>query len=244
MWEFFGGAQDQLHTDITIPTGSVGDATEAARRAKQNGFETLKIKVGGSSLNADLERLAAIGNAFPGSALLLDANCAYSAPEALELLAGLGELKSRVTLFEQPTARGDLDAMRKVMVDGQVEVAADESAASPSDVVRIANSGAASAINIKTMKCGLLPALDMVAVARSHGLKLMVGGMVESQLCMSVSACVAGGLGGFDWVDLDTPLFMKQTPWQGGYEQTRDRLRLDHIVQGHGVRYRTPRRAC
>jgi hypothetical protein len=63
----------------------------------------------------------------------------------------------------------------------------------------------------------------------------MVGGMVETELCMSTSACFAAGLGGFAFVDLDTPLFMQSRPLRGGYEQRGARLTLGSIQAGHGV---------
>jgi L-alanine-DL-glutamate epimerase-like enolase superfamily enzyme len=60
----------------------------------------------------------------------------------------------------------------------------------------------------------------MCAAARASGLGLMIGGMVETPLAMTVSACLAAGQGGFAFVDLDTPFFMKRLPtvgsWGGG----------------------------
>ena len=46
----------------------------------------------------------------------------------------------------------------------------------------------------------------------------MIGGMVESPLSMTLSAHLVRGLGRFDWVDLDTPLFMKEHPFNGGIQ--------------------------
>ncbi|MCU0490207.1 MAG: hypothetical protein MUD01_01270 [Chloroflexaceae bacterium] len=52
---------------------------------------------------------------------------------------------------------------------------------------------------------------------------------------MSTSACFAAGLGGFSFVDLDTPMFMAENPFDGGFAQHGAFLRLDHITAGHGV---------
>jgi L-Ala-D/L-Glu epimerase len=90
-------------------------------------------------------------------------------------------------------------------------------------------------INIKLMKCGIAEALDIAAIARAAGMGLMIGGMVESTLAMTVSACFAAGLGGFSFVDLDTPLFMAETPLVGGMRYEGARITLDHIEAGHGV---------
>ena len=114
-------------------------------------------------------------------------------------------------------------------------VAADESAGSARDVLAVVAARAADVINIKTMKCGIVEALDMIAVARAAGLGLMIGGMVESKLSMTVSACLAAGQGGFSFVDLDTPWFMKDSPLSGGWVESGAALRVDHLTSGHGV---------
>ena len=94
---------------------------------------------------------------------------------------------------------------------------------------------AAGAINIKLMKGGVAAALDIVAVAQAAGLKLMIGGNVESILAMTVSACFAAGQGGFDFADLDTPLFMAENPFEGGFAMAGGTLSVAHLAAGHGV---------
>jgi hypothetical protein len=57
---------------------------------------------------------------------------------------------------------------------------------------------------------------------------------------MTASACLAGGLGGFSYVDLDTPLFLADDPFEGGFEDAWPHLRLGGIAEGHGVVWRGP----
>jgi len=239
MWAFFGGAEATLVSDITVPTGDVSEAVRSTLEARAMGFDVLKVKVGGASLDRDAERLVAIGSAAPNADLVIDANGAYTADEALRLLGLIGKTRERVRLFEQPTAQHDLEGLRQVMVDGKLDVAADESVRTARDVVKLAALGAVSAVNVKIMKSGLGESLDIITLARQHGLRLMVGGMVESELAMSVSACLAAGIGGFSWVDLDTPLFMRDAPFVGGFERAapprRNVLSVDVIEVGHGV---------
>jgi L-Ala-D/L-Glu epimerase len=90
-------------------------------------------------------------------------------------------------------------------------------------------------LNIKLMKMGIAEALDVVGIARAAGLGLMIGGMVESILAMTCSACFAAGLGGFTFVDLDTPMFLAVNPFDGGFAQQGATLALDQIAMGHGV---------
>ena len=131
--------------------------------------------------------------------------------------------------------------MRRVREHGGVPIAADESACSAADVLELIGARAVDAINIKTMKCGIVEAMALIARARAAGLGLMIGGMVESKLSMTVSACLAAGVGGFAHVDLDTPWFMKNAPLEGGWLERGATLRLDEISAGHGVASSLPR---
>lgn len=94
-------------------------------------------------------------------------------------------------------------------------VAADESVSSPEQALRMAKERAAQVINVKLMKAGLLAAWDIALIAKGSGLGLMIGGMVESQLAMGCAAHLAAGVGGFKFVDLDTPLWLKASPMRG-----------------------------
>ena len=63
----------------------------------------------------------------------------------------------------------------------------------------------------------------------------MVGAMVETRLATGAAACLAAGVGGFSFVDLDTPLFLAADPIAGGYAQVGERIDLRPIVLGHGA---------
>jgi L-alanine-DL-glutamate epimerase-like enolase superfamily enzyme len=238
LFHFFGGKSGTLLTDITIVTGDAEHARSAAARAVASGFLTLKVKVGGGPLSRDVERLAAIAAAAPSARLVLDANASLSAGEAVELVKSIG--KDRIALFEQPTARDDLDGLRAVRERAGVKVAADESVRLASDVGLLARAQAVDVVNVKITKAGLLEAWDVVSAARAAGLGLMIGGMVETPLAMTVSACLAGGIGGFSFVDLDTPLFMKNVPTEGGFRQEGPLLDVTGIAAGHGVTVKKP----
>jgi L-alanine-DL-glutamate epimerase-like enolase superfamily enzyme len=62
----------------------------------------------------------------------------------------------------------------------------------------------------------------------------MIGGMVETRVGMGFAAHFAAGLGGFKWVDLDTPLLLADDPVEGGYRAEGARYRLNDSEFGHG----------
>lgn len=235
LWAFFGGASASLETDMTITTGSVEQAAAAARAILARGIRTIKVKIGSGDLAQDIARVAAIRESAPSAPLILDGNCGFSADAALQLLAVLDQRGIRPALFEQPVRKDAWDDLRQVTQWGGVPVAADETVGSAADALRLAQTRAAQVVNIKLMKCGVVEALDIAAVCRAAGLRLMIGGMVESILAMTVSACFAAGQGGFQFVDLDTPMFLAENPFEGGFRQAGGLLTLDHIEAGHGV---------
>ncbi|MGH8548416.1 MAG: dipeptide epimerase [Methylococcales bacterium] len=233
LYEFFGGAGSVLMTDITIPICSSEKALDLAREYRIRGFEIVKVKVGRDP-DSDFEQLCAIREGFPESRLLLDANGGFSADQMIGLVNRLTVSGMKPVLIEQPVARDDLAGLRKVTEATGIPVAADESCASPQDALRIVEARAARVINIKLVKSGVVQALDIVSVVRSAGLELMIGGMVETRIGMGFAAHFAAGIGGFTWIDLDTPLLLAEDPVEGGYRVAGARYLLDPGQPGHG----------
>jgi L-alanine-DL-glutamate epimerase-like enolase superfamily enzyme len=236
LWKFFGGAGTELETDMTVTTGSPEQAAEDARAILGRRIRILKVKVGGKAGVAhDLARIAAIHEAAPESPLILDGNAGLSRAAASDLVRGLRELHIAPVLLEQWLPKGDHVGMRALHEESGWLVAADESVCSARDAEEVARAKAAQVINIKLMKAGIAAALDIVEVARREGLGLMIGGNVESILAMTTSACFAAGQGGFGYADLDTPLFLAENPFDGGYQLDGGRISVAHITAGHGV---------
>jgi L-alanine-DL-glutamate epimerase-like enolase superfamily enzyme len=231
--QWFGGAEDHLSTDITIPITDPSEAAALAHEYATGGFVVIKTKVG-LERKADLERLAAIRSGHPAAHLIIDANEGFAADEALALLADLRAAGIEIALLEQPTARDDWDGLGRVRREGGVPVAADESCRNVEDARRIAAGGLADVINIKLAKCGVAAALEIGSIAHDAGLGLMIGGMVETRIAIGFSACFAAGLGGFEWVDLDTPLLLADDPVRGGYLADGPTYHLAGIEAGHG----------
>jgi len=234
LYQYFGGASNSLTTDITIPICEPDEAEELARQYDEAGFESIKTKVG-MDTDADLERLRAIRIGHPTCRLLLDANEGYTAEEALGMIESLGQIDIVPELLEQPVPRDDWEGLRRVSRESPIPVAADESCRSVADAERICRDGLAQAINIKLVKSGVVASQKIAAIAKQGGIRLMIGGMVETRLAMGFSTHFAAGIGGFDWIDLDTPILLAEDPVQGGYRVDGPRYDLSHIGAGHGA---------
>jgi len=63
----------------------------------------------------------------------------------------------------------------------------------------------------------------------------MIGAMMESRLATSAAAHFVAGLGGFSFIDLDTPMLLAEDPFTGGYVQTGGVYDLTGVERGLGV---------
>ncbi|MGV3724229.1 MAG: dipeptide epimerase [Actinomycetota bacterium] len=234
LWKFFGGAVTQIRTDLTVPITPTDQAGQIAAEAFGLGYRSLKIKVGGPNRAEDLERVRAVSTAAPGAGIRLDANQGFAADEALAFLAECERLGVPVEIMEQPVPRDDWDGLAAVTRGSRVPVIADEAVVDAKAALRVATTGAAHGINIKVAKAGLLGALQIVTIARTAGLKLMLGCMLESLLGIGGSLHLACGTGAFDYLDLDAHALIGLTPGELPFKQTGDILTVSDTEPGIG----------
>ncbi len=120
-----------------------------------------------------------------------------------------GRAGGRVRRAALPADR--IEETRSLRRRSPLPFVADESVHTAADIPRLA--GAFDGINIKLMKCGGLgEALRMIAVARAHGLKVMLGCMIETSLAISAAGQIAPLV---DTTDLDGHLLISDDPFVG-----------------------------
>ncbi|MFN3422545.1 MAG: dipeptide epimerase [Armatimonadota bacterium] len=236
LWEWLGGASDELETDVTVPIMPVDEAKNFAAEFAAKGFRKLKLKLSGE-FESDEARVVAVHETVPDAIFQLDANQAYTATKALRLLKRLEKFGIIPALFEQPVHKLDWDGMKWLTSQSPVPICADETVVSANDALRVAEEKAAHAINIKLMKSGIAESLKIAAIAQAANLQLMIGAMVETELGLTAAAHLAAGIGGFDFVDLDTHLFLENSPFEPGFEQQGSKLTLQRKA-GSGVNLR------
>ena len=189
-------------------TFTIGIDTPAMLRqkvAEAAEYPILKIKLGSAN---DLELLQTIRSAT-SKELRVDANCGWTAAETVRMLPVLEEFG--VTVLEQPVAPTDLDGLAHIRRHARIPLIADESCVSAADIPALA--GRVDGINIKLAKCGSLrEALRMIAVARTHGMMVMVGCMIESSLGITGAAHFTPLV---DIVDLDGAALLRDDPFLG-----------------------------
>jgi muconate cycloisomerase len=159
-------------------------ATDELESVKQNaafmakfGVGDVKVKVG-ASLESNLEILKTARAVLGGEVTLrIDANCAWSADEAVRQLGAMQEFA--LTGVEQPVPGDDLDGMQAITAAKLVPVVADESLCSLQDAETLIRRRACDIFNVRISKCGgLINAGRIDRLARDAGLACQLGAQV------------------------------------------------------------------
>ncbi|MDD5747261.1 MAG: dipeptide epimerase [Candidatus Omnitrophica bacterium] len=234
LWRFFGSRPQRIVSDITIVISSETETEQAVKAFVKQGFRAFKVKIGRDQ-DLDLKRVLAVKRLAPKARIYLDANQGYSSQDTLRFLKLLRQNRVVPDLIEQPVPKSDFEGLIKVSRLGKVPVCADESAGSLTDVNRIIRFKAAAAVNIKLMKFGLFRAREVYSLAKANGLRLMIGGMMETSLSMTAAAHLAAGLGGIEYIDLDCPFFIKPGWEKNPYLSSRGVYDLEKVKAGIGI---------
>ena len=228
LYAFLGGQNNkQLVTDYTVSFGPVEKMVAEAVTIVEQGYPAIKIKVGGT-LEDDLRRIREIRKSVDASIpLRLDANQGWSVETAIGVLSTLDGMN--IDFCEEPIARWDFMNLPKVRKASAVPIMSDESCCDHHDLERLISLNACDYINIKLGKSGgIHTAMKMIRMAEQHGMKVQVGGFVESRLGFTASAHLALASDCVSWCDFDTPLMLEEDPVEGG------------IVYGFGGRVMVP----
>ncbi len=195
--------------DAPVTTFSIGiDDPDSTRQKVREAadFPVLKIKVG---LDSDEATIAAVRSATD-KPLRVDANEGWKDKEVavrkINWLAGQG-----VEFVEQPMPAEMLEEMHWVHSRAHLPLIADEACRHASDIPKLA--GAFDGVNVKLDKAGgILEAHNMIQVARSLGLKTMLGCMVSSSVTVTAAAHLSPLV---DYADLDGNLLIANDPFSG-----------------------------
>lgn len=207
LYKLFGRSPDRVMiTSFTIGIDTMEEMLRKVDAARE--YSILKIKLG-RSLEHDLAVMREIRKAVGGKTLRVDANGGWTLEEARQALPVMKDLG--VEYVEQPLERGRIAELRELKKTAPLPIFVDEDSMTASDLPALV--GATDGINIKLMKSGgLSEARRMVALARTYGLQIMIGCMIET----SVAITAAAHLSPFaDYLDLDGNLLVSNDPFTG-----------------------------
>jgi len=202
LFRLFGGAKNVFETDITTSLDTLEAMTAESKRYADQGYKTLKVKVG-LDPDEDFTRLDAIRRAVgPKMAIRVDANQGWTVPQAIYALRKFEPLA--IQLCEQPVLASDHAGMSAVRSQSPISIMADEAVFGPADAVKLIRAEACDTFNIKVMKAGgLLNSIRIAHVADAANMRCMVGCMIESNLALTAAAHVVASQANIVYADLD-----------------------------------------
>jgi len=225
VWEFFGGAKNEIETDRTVSVRPMKERIEEAIEIYKEGFRVIKIKVG-ENLNEDVEAICEIYRLTRGCRYIVDANENYNPKEAVHLAKRLYSGGIDISVFEQPVNRYNIEGLRYVRFNSPFPVCADESVRSRYDALRLIKEEAIDMINIKLMKSGISDAISIAELAKSVNIRLMIGCVSESSIGINQSVQFACGMGCFDFCDLDSHLMLDESEYRGEFKQIGSKMKV------------------
>jgi len=188
--EPLGGRMRDVPVAALLAPGDPATVAENAARLVGLGYGTLKLKVGARSVAEDVTRVSAIREQCPAVGLRLDANRAWSLPEAKRALASFADLG--LDYVEEPLRGDDPSTWAQLRQIG-VPLALDESVASLGDLER--RGEAADVIVVKAARLGGPAATARVgSAARERGLRVVVTDSIESKVGQALAVHLAAAL--------------------------------------------------
>ena len=182
-----GGEAERVPVGVSIgiqanPEGLV----RAAGDYLDQGYRRIKVKI---KPGRDLEEVRAVRRAFPGIALQVDANSAYTLAD-MERLKTLDEFG--LLLIEQPLAEDDLIDHARLQAEMKTALCLDESILTTRHARQALDIGACRVINIKPARVGgLAEARAIHDLCRPRGIPVWCGGMLETAIGRAANLALA-----------------------------------------------------
>lgn len=192
------------YTSFTIGIDTPDVVRQKVKEATE--FKILKVKLGRDTDKEMIETIRSVTD----KPLCVDVNQGWKDKQfALDMVHWLKE--KGVVLVEQPMSKSWFEEHAWLTERSPLPIMGDEAVQRLEDVQRA--HGAYSGINIKLMKCtGMREAHKMLLLARSLGMKIMIGCMTETSCAISAASHLSPMA---DWADLDGALLIRNDVFDG-----------------------------
>ncbi len=194
-------------TPVTSFTIGIDTADIVRQKTKEAGiYRILKVKLGRDTDKMMIETIREITD----TPITTDANQGWkNRDEALKMIEWLAT--KGVVFVEQPMPKEQVDDTAWLRERSPLPLIGDESIQRLADVKKA--QGVFDGINIKLMKCtGMREAYKMILLARSLGMKVMLGCMTETSCAISAATQLSPLV---DWADLDGAVLIKNDLFDG-----------------------------
>ncbi len=191
-------------TSFTIGIDTPDVVRQKTKEAEE--YKVLKVKLGRDTDKEMIETIRSVTD----KPITSDVNQGWTNKEsALEMLHWLKD--HGVVMVEQPMPKERIDDLAWLTERSPLPIIGDEGVQRLSDVKNAV--GVYHGINIKLMKStGMREAQKMLTLARSLGMKVMIGCMTETSCAISAASHLSPMV---DWADLDGALLIKNDVFDG-----------------------------
>ena len=191
-------------TSFTIGIDTPDVVRQKTKEAEE--FKILKVKLGRDTDKEIIETIRSVTD----KPITSDVNQGWTNKEsALEMVHWLKE--HGVVMVEQPMPKESVDDLAWLTERSPLPIIGDEGVRRLVDVKKAV--GVYHGINIKLMKStGMREAQKMLTLARSLGMKVMLGCMTETSCAISAASHLSPMV---DWADLDGALLIKNDYFDG-----------------------------
>ncbi|WP_290664313.1 dipeptide epimerase [Ignavibacterium sp.] len=192
------------YTTFTIGIDKPDVVRQKVKEAEE--FKILKVKLGRDNDREMIETIRSVTD----KPLTADANQGWKDKHyALEMIQWLSE--QNILYIEQPMPKEMIEENAWITEHSPIPVLGDESIQRIPDLIKMKD--VYSGVVIKLMKCtGMREAYKMITLAKSLGMKVMLGCMTETSCAISAAAQLSPEA---DWADLDGNLLIKNDPYEG-----------------------------
>jgi L-alanine-DL-glutamate epimerase-like enolase superfamily enzyme len=158
----------------------------------ERGARAVKMKVGAVPIRDDVERVKAVRAAIgPDVKLMIDANCAYRAYQAIELARRVEE--HDVFWFEEPVQPDDYDGFRRIAAMSSVPLATGENEYTKHGFRDLIETRAVPILQPDARNMGgITEFMKVAAMAQAHGLDICPHG--DQQCHLSLMAAIPNAL--------------------------------------------------
>jgi o-succinylbenzoate synthase len=184
---YLGGVRDRVECGVSVgiqPT--TGGLLELVESYLEEGYRRVKLKI---EPGLDVERVAAVREAFPDIPLSVDANAAYTMGDA-KVMRRLDPFD--LLMIEQPLHHDDIVEHSKLQSTLRTPLCLDESIRSAADAAAALEIEACRILNVKQGRVGgLLEARRVHDLALAQGAPVWCGGMLETGIGRAANVALA-----------------------------------------------------
>ena len=194
VYQLLGGPARPLTVRCRFSMGAYDPdrARNRARELVEEGFTTIKVKVGGPA-DTDFERVRIVRETIgPDMPIVIDANCGWDVETAIACVRQMQPLK--LALIEQPTPDGDFSGLARLRSTTQVPVMADDMVFDLVDAEELIRHKACDVISVYPGKNGGIGrSKQIVEFAGRHGVACSIGSNLEWDVgCAAMAHLVIG----------------------------------------------------